>query len=85
MREVFLLDFKTVIDIISKSNINNEKVYELVKEASSLDLKDEDNIRLIIRKGCELANKSISLDQEDRIVQILKEKGITADLFMLLK
>ena len=33
------MDLKTIIDLISKSNINNEKVYELVKEASTLDLK----------------------------------------------
>ena len=79
------MDFKNVIDIISKSNINNEKVYELVREASTLDLKNEDDIRLIIRKGCALANKSISSEQEDKIVSILKEKGITSELFMLLK
>lgn len=79
------MDFKTIIDLISKSNINNEKVYELVKEASSLDLNDEDNLRIIIRKGCGLANKSISLEQENKIIQLLKDKGISPELFSLLR
>lgn len=78
------MDFKSIIDLISKSNVNSEAMYELVREASSLDLKDEENIRIIIRKGCGLANKSISIEQEDKIVKLLKEKGITPDLFSLL-
>lgn len=78
------MDFKTIIDLISRSNINQEAMYELVSEASSLDLNDEENLRLIIRKGCGLANKTLSLEQEDRIVKLLKDKGITPDLFKLL-
>ncbi len=78
------MDFKTIIDLISRSNINQEAMYELVSEASSLDLNDEKNLRLIIRKGCGLANKTLSLEQEDRIVKLLKDKGITPDLFKLL-
>ncbi len=79
------MDFKTIIDLISKSNIDNNKVYELVKEASTLDLNDEENIRTIIRKGCGLANRSISIEQEDRIIHLLKEKGVTPELFSLLR
>ena len=78
------MDFKTIIDLISKSNINSEVMYDLVREASSLDLNDENNLRLIIRKGCGLANKSISVTQEDKIIKLLKDKGITPDLFQLL-
>ncbi len=78
------MDFKTIIDLISKSNIDKEAMYELVKEASSMDLNNEDNLRSIIRKGCSLADKDISSSQEDRIIQLLKDKGITPDLFSLL-
>ncbi len=79
------MDFKNIIDLISKSNINQEAMYELVNEASSLDLNNEDNLRLVIRKGCGLANKTLSKEQEDRIIKLLKEKGINTDLFKLLK
>lgn len=79
------MDFKSIIDLIAMSNINQEAMYELVSEASRLDLNDEENLRIIIRKGCGLANKTLSSEQEDRIVKLLKDKGITPDLFKLLK
>lgn len=78
------MDFRTIVDLISKSNINNEQIYSLVKEASSLDLNNEDNLRTIIRKSCGLANKSISEEQENKIIKLLKDKGITPELFSLL-
>ena len=79
------MDFKTIIDLLSKSNINQEAMYELVGEASSLDLREEDNLRKIIRKGAMIANKTIPMEQEDKIIEILKEKGITTDLLNVLK
>ncbi len=79
------MDFKNIIDLIARANINQEAMYDLVREASSLDLRDEDNLRTIIRKGCGLANKTLSSEQEDRIVKLLKDKGITPDLFQLLQ
>ncbi|MDE5566601.1 MAG: stage VI sporulation protein F [Anaeroplasmataceae bacterium] len=79
------MDFKNIIDLIARANVDQEAMYDLVREASSLDLNDEENIRRVIRKGCALANKTLSLEQEDRIVMLLKDKGITPDLFKLLK
>ena len=79
------MDFKTIIYLLSKSNINQEAMYELVGEASTLDLREEDNLRKIIRKGAMIANKTIPMEQEDRIIEILKEKGITTDLLNVLK
>ena len=79
------MDFKTIIDLLSKSNINQEAMYELVGEASSLDLSDENNLRSIIRKGAAIANKSIPIEQEDKLIDLLKEKGITTDLLNILR
>lgn len=79
------MDFKNIIDLIARANIDQEAMYDLVREASSLDLNDEDNLRSVIRKGCGLANKTLSAEQEDRIVTLLKDKGITPELFRLLK
>lgn len=79
------MDFKTIIDLLSKSNINQEAMYELVGEASSLDLREEDNLRKIIRKGAMIANKTIPMEQEDKIIEILKEKGISTDLLNVIK
>lgn len=79
------MDFKNIIDLIARSNVNQEAMYELVSEAATLDLNDEENLRMIIRKGCGLANKTLSSSQEDKIIKMLKDKGITPDLFQLLK
>lgn len=79
------MDFKNIIDLISQSNINQEAMYDLVREASQLDLSDEDNLRNVIRKGCGLANKAITVEQEDKIIDLLKQRGITPDLFNVLK
>ena len=79
------MDFKTIIDLLSRSNINQEAMYELVGEASSLDLSKEENLRIIIRKGAEIANKTIPIEQEDKLIELLKEKGITTDLLKIIK
>lgn len=79
------MDFKRVFDLLMMSNINSEDVSELIAEASTMDLSDEENQRILIRKGCSLANKEISPDMEDRIISILKEKGISNDLFSYIK
>jgi hypothetical protein len=81
----FLMDFKTIIDLLSRSNINQEAMYELVGEASSLDLSDESNLRKIIQKGATIAGKTIPVEQEDKLISLLKEKGITTDLLSILK
>ena len=74
------MDFKKIIDLLSKSNVNNEGVYELIAEASKMDLSNEDNQRMLIQKGAKLANKEITPEIEDHIIGILKEKGISGDL-----
>ena len=79
------MDFKTIIDLLSRSNINQEAMYELVGEASSLDLSKEENLRTIIRKGAEIANKTIPIEQEDKLIELLQEKGITTDLLKIIK
>lgn len=79
------MDFKKIMDLISNSNIDTSRMYELIELASDLDLTDEENQRLLIRKGFELTNKDIDLDTEDQIISIIREKGITQNLFDVLK
>ena len=79
------MDFKGIIDLLSKSNINQEAMYELVGEASTMDLSDEGNLRKIIQKGAMVAGKEIPIEQENKIIDILKEKGISTDLLNVFK
>ena len=79
------MDFKKIIELLSNANVDTEKMYELVSLASDLDLTDEDNQRLLIRKGFDLTNKKLDSDTEEQIINIIKEKGITQNLFDILK
>ncbi len=79
------MDFRLLIDMLTKANINSEKIYDLVKEASSLDLSKEENQRILIREGAKLANKNLTKEMEDKIILILKEKGISSDLLNYVK
>ena len=79
------MDFSRIIEMLSKSSIDNNSVYELIAEASKMDLSKEDNQRELIRKGAKVANKELTPETEDKIIDILKEKGISNDLFNYIK
>ena len=57
---------------------------DLVEEAKTLDLSDEDNLRYVIQKGAKLANKTLSLEDEEKIMDIIKQRGISPDLLNLI-
>lgn len=57
------MDFKNVFDVINKYNIDKNDVLELVEEAKTIDLSDED---------------------EDKIMEIIKERGVSPDLLNLI-
>ncbi len=78
------MDFKKVFDVINKYNIDRNDVLDLVEEAKTIDLSDEDNLKYIIRKGAKLAGKELSTEDEDKILEIIKERGVSPDLLNLL-
>ncbi len=79
------MDLSSILSLLEKANINTNEVQDLIYEASRLDLSNEDNVRSLIRKSAKLANKDISIEKENQIISILKEKGISSDLFSLLR
>lgn len=79
------MEFNKIIDMLTKSNIDNEGIYSLISEASSMDLSKEENQRELIRKGAKIANRDLTPEIEDKIIDILKEKGISNDLFNYIK
>lgn len=56
----------------------------MVEEAKTIDLSDEDNLRYVIRKGAKLAHKDLSDEDEDKIMEIIKERGVSPDLLNLI-
>lgn len=73
-----------VFDLLNNKNINNEEVFKLVEEVKNSNLKDESNIRSIIKRASKIANKEISKEKEDLLVQKILEEGITKNLLNFL-
>lgn len=78
------MDINKLMDLVINNNINQSDVFKLIEMASSLDLKDEKNIRKIIREAANITKKDISKEKEDKMVELIKKKGITKDLINLI-
>ncbi len=79
------MDFNSVLDLLLKSNIDSGEISKLITRASGMDLTNEENQRELIKEGCKLTGRTLTPELEDKIIMILKEKGISNDLFNYLK
>lgn len=79
------MDINNIINLLSKSNISYEDINSLITYATSIDLSNEDNQRELIRKGAKIANKEIDINKENEIIKIIKERGISNELFSIFK
>ncbi len=69
-----------VLNLIAENNIDPEKVFALVEKIKNTDLKNETNLRMIIREASEIAGKEIDQFKEDRLVKKIMQDGINEDL-----
>lgn len=74
------MDILKALDKIKESNIDSEEVLNLIEEAKTLDLEDDDNIKKLILKGARLANKDLDNEDVEQILALIRKKGISADL-----
>lgn len=70
-----------ILSLISQNNINPEDVFNLVERIQTMDLKDEQNLRKIIRDAQKIAGRKIDKAQEDRLVKKILEEGISEEIF----
>lgn len=75
------MDFSKLIDIISRTNISSDKIQELILMASKMDLSNEENQRILIREGAKVAKKEMTPELEDKMIDLIREKGISNELF----
>ena len=57
------MNFSKVMSLISENNINPEEVLRLVDKVRRLDMKNENNVRTIIRDVSRIAKKPISREK----------------------
>lgn len=75
------MNFGRIFDLIAENNINPEDVFALVERIKTMDLKDEDNLRKVIREVSRIAKKPIDKAKEDQLVKKILNDGISDDIF----
>lgn len=74
------MNFGKILDLVSKNNVDPEKVFMLVDRIKNSDLTDETTIRSIIKEVALLTGKNIDKLQEDAIVKKVQKDGISENL-----
>ena len=75
------MNFGKIMGLIADNNINPDDVFALVEKIKTVDLKDEGNLRNLIREVSKIANKPIDKMKEDKLVQKILKDGIDEDIF----
>lgn len=71
---------KLLQDISKKTNVKTEDIISLANSIQSKDLKNEKNLRDLIKEVSKLAGRSVSKDKEDKIIAMVKNDKIPKDL-----
>lgn len=75
-----MLNIGRIWDFIAERNIEPNDILELVEEVKRIDTTDEENLRRVIRKVAVLAKKSITTEQENKIIAKIQTDGIDFSL-----
>jgi hypothetical protein len=73
--------FKNVFDEINKkSNIDKNTIFDIADSIKNANLSDEKVLRKLIRDISKIANKPVSKDFEDSIINKIKKDGVPSNL-----
>ncbi|WP_405101790.1 stage VI sporulation protein F [Oceanobacillus sp. FSL H7-0719] len=71
---------KNMFDKIQqKANINPDEVYKIADSVKHADFSDEVTVRNLIRQLARMANKPISKEKEDKIVESIVKNKLPLD------
>ena len=62
--------------IEKKTNVKKEDIINLAKSIQSTDLKDEKNLRRIIKEVGKMAGKEVSKEKEEKIIDAVKQDKV---------
>lgn len=77
------MNLNNILNLIAQNNINPEEVFALVDKVKNSDLKDENNLRSIIREVSKIAHKPIDKAKEDELVRKILNDGVDENLFSM--
>nr|WP_245345317.1 stage VI sporulation protein F [Halobacillus andaensis] len=69
----------------NKANINPEDVYQVADSVKNADFSDEKVVRRLVRQLARVANKPVSKQKEDKIVEAIVNQNIPLDMNTLSK
>ena len=73
--------FKKVFDEINKkANVDKNSIFDIADSIKNADLNDEKVLRKLIRDIAKIANKPVSKELEDSLVNKIKKDGVPQDL-----
>jgi hypothetical protein len=75
------MNFGKIMGLIADNNINPDDVFTIVEKIKSVDLKDESNLRSLIKEISRIANRPIDKQKEDKLVNKILKDGIDEDIF----
>lgn len=66
--------------IQQNTNISPDEVYRIADSVKNADFSDEKTVRRLVQNLARLANKNISKEKEDKIVESITKNKIPADM-----
>ncbi|WP_404452857.1 stage VI sporulation protein F [Virgibacillus necropolis] len=72
-------------NIQKKSNIKQDDIYKVADSVKHANFSDEKTVRNLVRQLARMANKPISKEKEDKIVQSITKNNMPMDMQSLNK
>lgn len=72
-------------NIEKKTGVNMKDVFDLANSLQGANFKDEKTVRNVIRRVSQIANKPVSRDMEDKIVESIVKDGKQLDFSTISK
>lgn len=72
-------------NIEGKTGVNMNEVLELANSLQNANFKDEKTVRRVIRKVSKIANRPVSKEMEDKMVQSIIQNGNNLDMGTITK
>ncbi|WP_101844098.1 stage VI sporulation protein F [Halobacillus sp. Marseille-P3879] len=77
---------KNIFDHLqNKANINPDDVYKVADSVKNADFSDEKVVRRLVRQLARVANKPVSKQKEDKIVEAIVNQNLPMDMNTLSK
>ncbi|SEN16178.1 Stage VI sporulation protein F [Mesobacillus persicus] len=72
-------------NIEKKTGVNMKDIFELANSLQNANFKDEKTVRGVIRRVSQIANKPVSQEMEDKIVESIVKDGKQLDINQISK